>query len=131
MGDSNIVFDRTVQLMQDRLNLSSVNQKVISGNLANLNTPGYSAKETSFDEILRESIEQNSGPRLSLSDVRHVDPGDARAAMESVELVETGPVDLDTEMMKLSRNSIEYQFIVTMLNKRFSMMKHAIGEGGA
>ncbi len=129
MGDSDIVFDRTIQLMQDRLNLSSVNQKVISGNLANLNTPGYAAKETSFEEVLRESLEQ-SGPRLSLSNARHLDPGDARAAMQSVELVETGPVDLDTEMMKLSRNSIEYQFIVTMLNKKFSMMKHAIGEGG-
>ncbi|NTW35885.1 MAG: flagellar basal body rod protein FlgB [Syntrophobacteraceae bacterium] len=129
MGDSNIVFDRTIELMQDRLNLSSVNQKVISGNLANLNTPGYAARETSFEEVLRESLEQ-SGPQLSLSNARHVDSGDARTAMQSVELVETGPVDLDTEMMKLSRNSIEYQFIVTMLNKKFSMMKHAIGEGG-
>jgi len=129
MGDSNVVFDRTIQLMQDRLNLSSVNQKVISGNLANLNTPGYSAKETSFEEVLRESLEQ-SRPRLTLSSPKHVDPGDARAAMGSVDLVETGPVDLDAEMMKLSRNSMEYQFIVTMLNKKFSMMKHAIGEGG-
>jgi flagellar basal-body rod protein FlgB len=129
MGDSNIVFDRTIELMQDRLNLSSVNQKVISGNLANLNTPGYAAKETSFEEVLRESLE-HSGPQLSLSNASHLDPGDARAAMQSVELIETGPVDLDTEMMKLSRNSIEYQFIVTMLNKKFSMMKHAIGEGG-
>ncbi len=129
MSDSGMVFDRTIQLMQDRLNLSSINQKVISGNLANLNTPGYSAKDPSFEEVLRESLERGR-TRLSLSDTRHVDPGDTQAAMESVELVETGPVDLDTEMMKLSRNSMEYQFIVTMLNKKFAMMKHAIGEGG-
>lgn len=129
MGESKMIFDRTVQLMQDRLNLSSLNQKVISGNLANLNTPGYSAKETSFEQVLRESLEE-VGPRLTLSDPRHVDPGDAGAAMHSIELIETGPVDLDAEMMKLSRNSMEYQFIVTMLNKKFSMMKHAIGEGG-
>jgi len=129
MGDSKLVFDRTVQLMQDRLSLSSLNQKVISGNLANLNTPGYSAKETSFEHVLRESMEQ-AGTRLTLSDPGHLDPGDAGAAMQNVELLETGPVDLDTEMMKLSRNSMEYQFIVTMLNKKFSMMKTAIGEGG-
>lgn len=129
MGDSSIVFDRTVGLMQDRLNLSSMNQKVISGNLANLNTPGYAAKETSFDEVLRESLEQ-TGTQLVRSNTRHMVPGDARAAMQSPELVETGPVDLDSEMMKLSKNSIEYQFIVTMLNKKFAMMKHAIGEGG-
>jgi len=53
-----IVFDRTVQLMQDRLSLSSLNQKLISGNLANINTPGYRAKEVSFDKALRESLEE-------------------------------------------------------------------------
>lgn len=128
MGDSKLVFDRTVQLMQDRLSLSSINQKVISGNLANINTPGYSARETSFEEVLRESMEQGAA-KLVCSNERHLDPGDTRAAMQSVQLTETGPVDLDTEMMKLSRNSIEYQFIVGMLNKKFAMMKHAIGEG--
>jgi len=125
MGDSSIIFDRTVQHMQDRLSVNSLNQKVISGNLANLNTPGYSAKETSFDQALRESIEEET-LQLVRSSSKHVDPGDANSAMKSVELVETGPVDLDTEMVKLSKNSVEYQFIVSMLNKKFSMLRQAI-----
>ena len=125
MGDSGIVFDRTVQHMQDRLSLNSLNQKVISGNMANMNTPGYSAKETSFDEALRESI-QEEALHLVRSSSKHVDPGDANAVMKSTELVETGPVDLDTEMVKLSKNNVEYQFIVAMLNKKFSMLRGAI-----
>jgi len=129
MGDYGVVFDRTVQLMQDRLQLSSVNQKVISGNLANINTPGYKAKATAFEEVLRESMEEK-GPRLVQSNLKHMDPGDAIGAMKSAEIVESGPVDLDTEMMKLSRNSIEYQFMIGMLNKKFAMIKHAISEGG-
>ena len=128
MGDSRIAFDRTVQLMQDRLSLNSLNQRIVSGNLANINTPGYVAKESSFDEILRQSIEENA-PQLVKSHTNHFDPMDLRGAMHSPELVETGPVDLDQEMMKLSRNSIEYQFMVTMLNKKFTMLKHAISEG--
>jgi flagellar basal-body rod protein FlgB len=129
MGDSGIIFDRTIQAMRDRLSLSSLNQKIISGNLANIGTPGYKAKEVSFDEVLRESLEEQV-PQFARSNLRHIDPVGPEAAMKSPEIVEAGPVDLDTEMMKLSRNSIEYQFIVTMLNKKFDMLKYAIGDGG-
>ena len=123
------VFDRTVDLMQDRLSLNSLNQQVISGNLANLNTPGYKAKELSFDKILRDNLEQQV-LQMVRSNGQHVAPEDPVSAMESPETVETGPVDLDYEMVKLSKNSVEYQYIVGMLNKKFSMLKLAIGEGG-
>lgn len=129
MGDTGVIFDRTIQLVQDRLQLSSVNQKVISGNLANLNTPRYKAKSLAFDDVLRESMEQQ-GPRLVRTSLRHMDPVDPIGPMKSAEVVESGPVDLDTEMMKLSRNSIEYQFMISMLNKKFAMIRNAISEGG-
>jgi flagellar basal-body rod protein FlgB len=44
---------------------------------------------------------------------------------------ERGPVDLEAEMMKLAHNSVEFQFMVTMLNKKFALLKHAISEGGS
>lgn len=123
------IFDRTIDLMQDRLSLNSVNQQVISGNLANINTPGYSAKELSFDKVLRDSLEQQV-LHMVRSNKQHVAPDNPTTAMESPETVETGPVDLDTEMVKLSRNSIEYQYMVGMLNRKFAMLKVAIGDGG-
>ncbi|MGV8074030.1 MAG: flagellar basal body rod protein FlgB [Syntrophobacteraceae bacterium] len=128
MSESSIVFDRTVKLMQDRLSLNSLNQKIISGNMANINTPGFKAKETQFEDVLRQSLEEHS-PQLVRCNAKHMDPLEPAEAMRSAELIETGPVDLDNEMMKLSKNSIEYQFMVTMLNKKFNMLKVAIGEG--
>jgi len=128
MSDSSVVFDRTVQLMQDRLSLSSVNQKVISSNLANINTPGYVSKEVSFQRILQESLDEPS-MSLAKSAGTHLDPLDPLTAMKSPDVEETGPVDLDYEMMKLSKNSIEYHYISTMLNKKFSLLKQAIGDG--
>jgi flagellar basal-body rod protein FlgB len=121
-------FDRTIGLMKDRLSLNSLNQRVISGNLANLNTPGYAAKELSFEKALRESLEEKVLHMVRSSGI-HMAPDEPNAAMQSPETVETGPVDLDHEMVKLSRNSVEYQYIVSMLNKKFTMMKQAIGEG--
>ncbi|HOV87389.1 MAG TPA: flagellar basal body rod protein FlgB [Syntrophobacteraceae bacterium] len=127
MDDSSGVFHRTIQAVHDRLSLNSLNQKVISGNIANLNTPGYRAKETAFEEALRESIEEQT-LRLVRSRGQHLDPGDVSKARNSPQLVETGPVDLDTEMMKLAKNSVEYSYMVAMLNKKFTMLRQAIAE---
>ncbi len=122
-------FDKTIDLIQDRLNLNSLNQKAISGNLANLNTPGYVAKEVSFESDLREALEDGA-MSMTRSDPRHVDTAGLKAAMQSPELKAVGPVDLDREMVNLARNNVEYQYMVTMLNKKFAMLKLALGEGG-
>lgn len=124
------IFDRTIQSMQDRLNLNTTSQQLVASNLANLNTPGYVAKQLSFDQALRQSAGE---PTLHLASTQNqhldMDPTDLHTAMQDPEVTATGPVDLDWEMMKLTKNSIEYQFIITMLNKKFAMLKEAIDQG--
>lgn len=121
-------IDRTVGLMQDRLNLSALNQKVVAANLANMNTPRYVAKRLSFEEALKESLEEGAISLVRTSP-RHRDPESVEDILKEPEVVETGPVDLDAEMTLLAHNSVEYQFMVTLLNKKFSLLRTAI-EGG-
>lgn len=123
------MFDKTLQMIEDRLSLNSINQKLISGNLANINTPGYTAKGLSFENALRQSLEDQVLHMVRSND-SHLAPDDPVQAMETPEVVENGPVDLDTEMVNLTKNSIEYQYMVSMLNKKFTMLKTAITEGG-
>ena len=127
--NNGIVFDKTVKMIEDRLSLNAINQKLISGNLANIDTPGYKAKELSFEETLRQSLEDQVLHMVRSND-RHLAPDDPLVAMENPEVVEGGSVDLDTEMINLTKNSIEYQHMVGMLNKKLSMLKTAIIEGG-
>ncbi len=129
MSDA-VVFDRTIKLMEDRLSLNSLNQKLISGNLANINTPGYKAKELSFEETLRQSLEDQV-LQMVRSNNSHMAPDEPIQAMQNPEIVENGAVDLDTEMVRLTKNSIEYQYMVSMLNKKLSQLKMAITDGGA
>ncbi len=124
-----IIFDKTLQMIEDRLSLNSINQKLISSNLANINTPGYSAKGVSFENVLRQSLEEHV-LQMVRTNGSHLAPDDPLQAMETPEIVERGPVDLDTEMVNLTKNSIEYQHMVGMLNKKFTMLKTAITEGG-
>jgi len=124
-----IIFDKTLQMIEDRLSLNSTNQKLISSNLANINTPGYNAKGVSFENVLRQSLEEHV-LQMVRTNGSHLAPDDPLQALETPEIVETGPVDLDTEMVNLTKNSIEYQHMVGMLNKKFTMLKTAITEGG-
>lgn len=122
-------IDRTVQLLQDRLNLNSVNHEVIAGNLANMDTPGYQARKLTFEESLREVMENGGLQMVNTSD-RHLNPTDAGEAMRAPEVSASGPVDLDTEMTRLAQNSVEYMYMVTLLGKKLSLLRTVIDEGG-
>lgn len=126
---NSIVFDKTIKMIEDRLSLNSMNMKLISGNLANIDTPGYKGKELSFENALRQSLEEQVLQMVRSND-HHIAPDDPLQAMETREVVESGPVDLESQMVNLTRNSIEYQHMVGILNKKFTMLKTAITEGG-
>ena len=127
--DSTIIFDRTMQMVQDRLSLSSTNQKLIASNLANIDTPGYKTKSLSFDDTLRQSLE-NHVLQMVRTNSGDMAPDDPVAALEKTSVVQGGPVDLDTQMVNLTKNSLEYQYMIAMLDKKFTMLKTAITDGG-
>jgi flagellar basal-body rod protein FlgB len=128
--DSARIFDRSVQMIQDRLNLISTSHRLVSGNLANATTPGYVAKELSFQSALKESMEEQALP-VSTSDHQHITPDVAAGTLGTAEIRDEGPVSVEREMMKLVRNNVDFQFMVAMLNKRFAGIRNAITEGAA
>jgi len=122
-------IDRTVQLMRDRLSLGSLNHEVIAGNLANMDTPGYQARKLTFEESLRDVME-NGGLQMEGTSGGNINPTDAGEAMSAPEVSASGPVDLDTEMTRLAQNSVEYMYMVTLLGKKLSLLRTVIDEGG-
>lgn len=124
-----IVFDKTMEMIQDRLSLSSMNQKLISSNLSNINTPGYTTKSLSFEDTLRQSLEDHV-LQMVRTNSRDLDPHDPVAALKKPTVVEGGPVDLETQMVNLTKNSLEFQYMIAMLDKKFTMLKTAITDGG-
>jgi flagellar basal-body rod protein FlgB len=124
-----IVFDKTMEMIQDRLSLSSMNQKLISSNLSNINTPGYKTKSLSFEDTLRQSLEDHV-LQMVRTNSRDLDPHDPVGALKKPTVVEGGPVDLETQMVNLTKNSLEFQYMIAMLDKKFTMLKTAITDGG-
>lgn len=115
----------TTRLLAQSLTLRSRRQQVIAGNIANLDTPGYTARDLPFREVL-QLYAQRGGP---VSPVRthpaHLSPpGTAGLVRDRGE-----PVDLDQEMVLLGENLLQFQSAVQLLNRKLEGLRTVL-EGG-
>ena len=103
--------------------------ELISSNIANIDTPNYVAKKLSFDETLERFL-NDSLTGLRTTNPRHFPFGTGGPEEDKYIIEETGEVDIDKELSRLTENSIHYQALVNILNKKFTLLKIAISEGG-
>ncbi len=136
------IFGPVVDIMGKALSLRAKRNAAISSNIANIDTPGYKAKDINFEQVM-ESYLKDKGLKkegegqadipLRTTNGRHITsrPRLVRPSLEqSTEKGVPNNVDLDEEMARLSKNNIEYQLTTQMLIKKFEILKTAITEGG-
>jgi flagellar basal-body rod protein FlgB len=127
------LFSNTFTSLSDALNYSSLKQKVISQNIANVDTPNYKAKDVTFKTIFQN--EMNPDFTTNRTDPRHIDfssdsntPG--IVVRQNAEYNNNGnSVDLDQEMSDLASNQIYYDALVEQLNSKFSTLQNVIRGG--
>jgi flagellar basal-body rod protein FlgB len=116
-----------------QLTFAAAKQVVASSNLANINTPGYKAKATSFSDSLARQI--NGGPGLSTTNARHIG-GDGDVSLSTTQEAEGLParrdgntVQIDRELLNMTQAAGEFARAQTALAAKFRMVRYAIGEG--
>ena len=121
------LFDRTFGLIERSLDVRTLNHKVLSGNIANAETPDYLAKDVPFQKVLEKSMDASLSMGLKRTHPRHLpedldeDPG-VESTSESV--------DIDREMAKLAENNIMFHAGVQTLLKKFEALKFTITDIG-
>jgi len=93
-----------------------------------METPGYKVRDIPFKEALAEATENQNQVTLDRTDPGHM--GNTGMQPGSFVVVEDREVDLDEEMMKLSKNQLMYQIGTSLVAKKLSGLKTAIDEGG-
>jgi flagellar basal-body rod protein FlgB len=106
-------------LLRQAMQAATTRHQVISQNLANVNTPGYHAKEVTFEERLAAALEDGS------AGVAGVAP-EIREAGHLPEKENGNSVDIDREMTQLSKNAIVHQTLTQIMSQKISMMRSAI-----
>ena len=129
--------DRANIIMKKGLDVEMMRNSVIASNIANVDTPGYKAKNINFEKTFQDALGTENQLKVSTTNSKHLAPGiDTLKGLEPEVDVETDPgrpdgnnVNIDKEMMKLADVQMGYDALTPMLLKRGSINKYAITEG--
>jgi len=123
----NRMFGGTMDVLKRALDYGSANQQVISGNMANADTPGYRQMSLKFDEELLLAEKSASNTSLTRTDSKHIAASaDSTLAGFSIETKKTAGIDMDNEMAKMTKNNLLYEANTTLLSKKLQALKAAI-----
>jgi flagellar basal-body rod protein FlgB len=131
----NDISDKSIMTALGRqLTVAVAKQAVAAGNLANLDTPGFRTRDVSFDDVLEAQFADATS--LKVTDEHHMavqtSGGAAGTLRETPGLAlrrDGNNVELDRELLKMSRASADFSAAETALAAKFRMLRYAINEG--
>ena len=126
----------SVDLLQKGLDATWLRNEVINNNIANADTPGFKSSEVEFEELMNAALNGDGGVNMAVTDERHIsktaaDVQDVTAKVNVEDTTSSGldenNVEVESEMVALAKNSIEYYTLVSKMNSEFGKLKTAIG----
>lgn len=93
----------------------ALRQRAIANNIANVNTPGYTAKRVSFEDALAQSVRNGDG-HVQATTGRSLEPTRANG----------NNVNLDTETLSNIDTVLRYQFAARAVDGQFSSIRAAL-----
>jgi flagellar basal-body rod protein FlgB len=121
------VFGKIIQDVTTHMNYRAFRQEIISSNIANVDTPGYKAKEALFEQELdsRLGLKTTNRNHLSKSPTESMFPvkDDPFSRIGN----DTNTVDIDREMMKLNQNQLLFDASAEIIQTKLQELKDVIG----
>lgn len=104
----------------DRL---SQRQAVLTGNLANINTPGYKRRDMDF------AIELKQAENSRIGDLKGDSEGGAVTVKGGDIRIDGNSVDMEQEVFQVAENELRFQTMTQMARGYFRGLKNVIREG--
>ena len=108
-------------LLSKMVDVTALRHKVIAQNVANVNTPGYQRLNVSFDETLAARMDREGN-----RDIVDLQPQIVED-LESPERIDGNNVDIDREMMRMSKNTLLNNALLQIISTKTAMMRRAMG----
>ncbi|MFV0422583.1 flagellar basal body rod protein FlgB [Oleidesulfovibrio sp.] len=131
------LFGNHIEVTAKVMDMQLKRQNVIMSNMANVRTPGYKARELDFEKDLQAALALDSKGNIARTDEKHIpaafDPHtfgpEWTKAFRPRVVHGEDQVDLDKEMSKMSKNTLQYNTLSTVMQSSFQGMKNIIQEG--
>jgi flagellar basal-body rod protein FlgB len=116
----NVLFDPTMRGLASALTLHQRRHEVLASNLANIETPGYRARELDFQAALEEAFAPAGAepPGARVPEIKDDPAAPPRA--------DGNTVDVDLQMAKLGVNGGRYVALSRILGHRIALLRQAI-----
>lgn len=121
------------------LDYRSIRQDLISGNIANVDTPFYKPRDIDFESYLSDAMNEEFGKTRSLelqmaqTSSKHLSPIEEKLKGGTIFFRDGhmarndgNSVDLDVETSEIGKNSVMYQALVSSLKKHKGIFAYAL-----
>ncbi len=134
----NRIFDSApVNLLEKALAGSALRHKVISNNVANINTPGYKRMEVSFEEELAAAADTHDARGgMTRTHPKHMLPVSMKSEPNRIRTIDGtslrtdgNNVDVDAEMAAMTKNNIFYNTVAQRISGYYTNIKSVIKGG--
>ena len=131
------LFSSQIGLVGRVLDMQLQRQNVITGNLANIETPNYKPRELEFEKELQAAMGLDQRGRMSLTNQAHMpvhfNPATFGPEWEKQfkprQIPGEDRVNLDKEMTKLAKCNLHYTALSQVMTKQFEGLNTIISDG--
>jgi flagellar basal-body rod protein FlgB len=124
-----------IEILKQKMSYLNQRQAVLAQNVANADTPGYKSRDLApftFGDALKQA-----NMNIATTDSRHIIPASmagVNAKTVKIKGYETVPsgntVDVEGQMMEVSKTAIEYKEITALYHKMTNLFKIALRGSG-
>jgi flagellar basal-body rod protein FlgB len=130
------IFPQSFQLMERALSTATLKQRVISSNIANVDTPNYKSKQVDFQGVLNDALNHQSITSFKTSsehlpfsnEVTQFTPK-ININNKTVNKPNGNNVDVDYEMAQLAKNQLWYNAVTERVNGHINNLQTVINGG--
>lgn len=123
------LFGKTIDMLSEVMEFRSERHKVITSNIANIDTPNYRPKDIVFKEELDSIINNKDRITMTGNRGRSMSEQSNSAGRADFEVICSGEkVNLDSEMEKLTENNLMYNLTIELLARKFRSLNTVLRE---
>ena len=113
-------FTSQIEQLPGLMDVAELRHRVISQNIANVNTPGYHRLDVEFERELAKAMQTSDRSALPEITPRIVKDDSASVRADG------NNVDVDRELGQLNKNAMLFQMYSQLLRSQFDAMRRAI-----
>ena len=128
------LFSGTITSLEKAISQSTAKQRVISNNIANVDTPDYKSQEVRFNSALSNEMQKLQSKKTNS---KHIEFGGSDSSGYRIVTNNNtsynnngNNVDIDQEMTEMAKNQIQYNALIERLSGKFNSLKTVIKGGG-